>query len=101
MVMIDPCEKERKEYHSALNEEIKAKDKVDIPLKPLGKETPPPSNKNIMIEEDHVLDDSDLEELYSLEPEEEENSQESQKKNCKLCMTVKRSTIHEALLILR
>jgi len=44
--MIDPCEKERKEYQSALNEEIKAKDKVDIPLKPLGKETPPLSNKN-------------------------------------------------------
>ena len=47
--MIDPCEKERKEYQSALNEEIKAKDKVDIPLKPLGKETPPPSNKNNIV----------------------------------------------------
>ena len=28
-----------------------------------------------MIEEDHVLDDSGLEELYTLEPEEEETAQ--------------------------
>ena len=37
--MIDPCEKEQKEYQSALNEEILAKEKVNTPKKPLGKET--------------------------------------------------------------
>ena len=47
--MIDPCEKERREYQSALNEEIEAKDRVDTPLKPLGKETPPASNINDIV----------------------------------------------------
>ena len=47
--MIDPCKKERMEYQSALDEEIKAKEKVDTPLKPLGKGTPPSSNKNDIV----------------------------------------------------
>ena len=47
--MIDPCEKERKEYQLALDEEIKAKEKVDTILKPLGKGTPPPSNINDIV----------------------------------------------------
>ncbi len=47
--MIDPCEKQQKEYQSALNEEIKAKDIVNTPKRPLGKETPPPSNKSDIV----------------------------------------------------
>ncbi len=55
--MIDPCEKERKEYQSALNEEIKAKDIVDTPSKPLEIETPLQSNQNntvIWIEKERI-----------------------------------------------
>ena len=48
-VMIDPCEKQQKEYQSALNEEIKAKDIVNTPKRPLGQETPPPSNKSDIV----------------------------------------------------
>ena len=44
--MIDPCEKERKEYEIALDEELKAKAQVDLPLQPLGVKTPPPSDIN-------------------------------------------------------
>jgi len=47
--MIDPCEKERKEYQSALNEEIIAKEKVNTPSKLIVKETPPPLNKNDIV----------------------------------------------------
>ena len=67
--MIDPCEKERKEYQSAQNEEIKAKDKVDIPLKPLGKETPPPSNKNNIViwKEKERITKEKLQALYDCE----------------------------------
>lgn len=42
--MFDPCEKERREYNQALEEELQAKELIDMPLQPLGVDTPQPSN---------------------------------------------------------
>lgn len=42
--MFDPCEKERREYKQAQEEEQNARNLVETPIQPLGIETPPPTN---------------------------------------------------------